>query len=100
MPNYMIAQSDNAVVLRNFEGFITTYEQPTNYTRPAKSLTDPYKDLGNEGQEGVLGLLQGKQVSIKPEGFDQLRGRGGVKHRLRADESKWKALGKGDQSQN
>ncbi|MGB4595315.1 MAG: lysine 2,3-aminomutase [Anaerolineaceae bacterium] len=99
MPNYLIAQSDSAVVLRNFEGFITTYEQPADYQRPDKSLTEPYIDQDGEGQQGILGLLQGKQVSIKPEGFDALRVRGGLQHRLRSDQNKWKALGKGDEPQ-
>ena len=32
MPNYLISMSDHKIVLRNYEGFITTYEEPTNYT--------------------------------------------------------------------
>jgi lysine 2,3-aminomutase len=97
MPTYMIAQSDSAVVLRNFEGFITTYEQPSDYHRPDKSLTEPFIEQVYEGQQGVLGLLQGRQVSIKPEGFDELRVRGGLQHRLRTDQNKWKALGKDEE---
>ncbi len=31
MPNYLISWSDNKVVLRNYEGVITTYREPDNY---------------------------------------------------------------------
>lgn len=31
MPNYVISQAHNRVVLRNFEGVITTYTEPTEY---------------------------------------------------------------------
>ena len=31
MPNYLISWSTNKVVLRNYEGVITTYKEPDNY---------------------------------------------------------------------
>jgi lysine 2,3-aminomutase len=31
MPNYLISWSSNKVVLRNYEGMITTYQEPENY---------------------------------------------------------------------
>lgn len=31
MPNYLISQSPDKVLLRNFEGVITTYTQPLEY---------------------------------------------------------------------
>ncbi len=36
MPNYLISMSDHKIILRNYEGYITTYEEPTDYT-PAKA---------------------------------------------------------------
>src|ERR1044071_3412042 len=33
MPNYLISYSDHKVVLRNYEGYITTYEEPPTYDR-------------------------------------------------------------------
>ena len=33
MPNYLISYSDHKVVLRNYEGYITTYEEPPTYNR-------------------------------------------------------------------
>ena len=35
MPNYLISYSDHKVVLRNYEGYITTYEEPLEY-KPAR----------------------------------------------------------------
>ena len=32
MPQYLISQAPGKVVLRNFEGFITTYDEPNDYT--------------------------------------------------------------------
>jgi lysine 2,3-aminomutase len=96
MPDYLISQSDHKVVLRNYEGFITSYEEPISY-QAHNSETCPYclSKRVEPGQSGVSGLLEGESLSIKPEGFDGLHGRGGGKHRLRADDNKWKALGIG-----
>ncbi|MEN6555772.1 MAG: lysine 2,3-aminomutase [Anaerolineaceae bacterium] len=97
MPNYVLSSSPDKVVLRNFEGYISAYSEPLDYQPPDKSLTDPYKPREEDLQEGVLGLLQGSQMNIKPEGFDALHMRGGELHRLRKDAHKWKALGIGHQ---
>ncbi len=92
MPNYVLSMSDHKIILRNFEGYITTYEEPTDYL-PSDSAT--FKERRPEpGQEGLTGLLDGKQMFIKPEGFDQLHERGGIQHRLK-DGSKWEPLGIG-----
>ena len=96
MPNYMISASDHKVALRNYEGYISAYEEPLQY-----ELHDPntcqfcLARRAETGQHGVAGLLDGEEMFIKPEGFDQLHNRGGGVHRLRADESKWKPLGIG-----
>ena len=93
MPNYLLSMSDHKVLLRNYEGYITTYEEPTDYT-PA--MAAKYKGLKRPepGQEGLTGLLDGEQMFVKPEGFDQVHDRQGIQHRLK-DESKWKPLGIG-----
>lgn len=38
MPNYLISWSSNKVVLRNYEGVITTYREPDNYKEPQCSM--------------------------------------------------------------
>ncbi|MEN6522539.1 MAG: lysine 2,3-aminomutase [Anaerolineaceae bacterium] len=96
MPNYQISASDHKVIFRNFEGFITTYEEPLEYKAHNPETCSYCQNKRKEpGQEGVSGLLDGMSLSIKPEGFDELHNRGGDVHRLRADEDKWKPLGIG-----
>jgi lysine 2,3-aminomutase len=92
-PNYLISMSDHKIVLRNFEGYITTYEEPLDYD-PAKAAKPRIKRL-EPGQTGITGLLDGNQMFIKPEGFDQIHERGGIQHRLK-DSRKWIPLGIGD----
>jgi lysine 2,3-aminomutase len=95
-PNYMVSMSDHKIILRNYEGYITTYEEPVDY-QPHDAATCPYcKNKKIEpGQGGVSDLLDGGQMFIKPEGFDELHNRGGGMHRLREDGEKWKPLGIG-----
>jgi lysine 2,3-aminomutase len=96
-PNYLISYSDHKVVLRNYEGYITTYEEPTDYQPIDPSLTAPFRNEFLEpGQSGIHGLLAGEDMFLKPEGFDQLHHRGGERHRLRENTEKWKPLGIGD----
>jgi lysine 2,3-aminomutase len=96
-PNYQVSSSDHKVVLRNYEGYITTYEEPVQYTPHNKATCKFCQDQrGEPGQSGISGLLEGEQMFIKPEGFDELHSRGGGLHRLRADPSKWQPLGIGE----
>ncbi len=96
MPTYHISSSDHKIVLRNYEGFITTYEEPLDYTpHDPKTCTYCQHKRLEPGQGGVSGLLDGDAMTIKPTGFDELHNRGGGAHRLRSDESKWKPLGIG-----
>ena len=66
MPDYVISRNEKRIILRNYEGVITAYEQPIHYEedchceacRAAKpTLT------------GVSGLLAGNRVSLEPEGL-------------------------------
>lgn len=97
MPNYLISMSDHKVVFRNFEGFITTYEEPVNYTLHDSTTCKYCQQKRIEaGQRGVSGLLDGEDMFIKPENYDQVHDRGGAQHRLRGgDDEKWKPLGIG-----
>lgn len=67
MPTYIISQSPGKVVLRNFEGVITTYTEPTDYQNNCE-CTD-CKDLNKN--EGVASLLRGDQLSLEPEGLSR-----------------------------
>jgi lysine 2,3-aminomutase len=95
MPNYQISMSDHKVILRNYEGYITTYEEPIEYTpHDPKTCKSCQNKRAEHGQAGLTGLLEGEGLDIKPEGFDLLHERGGLQHRLK-DENKWKPLGIG-----
>ncbi|GAB4501110.1 MAG: KamA family radical SAM protein [Anaerolineales bacterium] len=97
MPNYLLSMSDHKIILRNYEGYVTTYEEPTDYT-PA--MAAKYKGLKRPepGQKGLTALLDGEEMFIKPEGFDELHDRHGAQHRLK-DEGKWKPLGIGGEDE-
>ena len=96
MPNYQISMSDHKIVLRNYEGLITTYEEPLDYKpHDPKTCAFCQNKRIEPGQNGVSGLLDGEEMFIKPEGFDEMHNRGGGQHRLRADDGKWQPLGIG-----
>ncbi len=81
MPEYVLSQGPGKVVLRNYEGFITTYTEPDDelYERDLahqlRYLDDPscQEDVV---QRGVSGLASGHHMTIKPEGFDDVHKRG------------------------
>jgi lysine 2,3-aminomutase len=100
MPNYQISASDHKIILRNYEGYVTTYEEPTEYQAhdPATCKYCQNKRL-EPGQTGITGLLDGERMFIKPEGFDELHERDGIQHRLK-DPSKWIPLGIGPGESN
>jgi len=96
MPNYLISYSDHKVVLRNYEGYITTYEEPTTYA-PHDSASCRYcrSPRPESGQEGITALLDGKRMWIEPAGFAETHTRGNEEaHRLQ-DPSKWVPYGVG-----
>lgn len=96
-PNYLLSYSDHKVVLRNYEGYITTYEEPQSYKPIDPALVAPFKnEMLEPGQSGVFGLLEGEGLFVKPEGFDELHKRGAGMHRLREDADKWVPHGIGD----
>ena len=90
MPQYLISQAPGKVVLRNYEGFITVYDEPTDYDPHAIDALDRGAPHRSEtGQEGVFGLLTGAADAIKPEGFDSTHQRSSGQHRLNGDAHKW-----------
>ncbi len=64
MPNYVISQSPKRVVLRNYEGVITTYTEPENYKEQC-DCEDCRKV--NARKEGVAQLLSGQELAIEPK---------------------------------
>jgi lysine 2,3-aminomutase len=67
MPTYIISQSPDRVVLRNYEGVITSYAQPTDYTQSCKCKEHPEDDKS----EGVASLLSGKKFTLEPDDLER-----------------------------
>ena len=72
MPQYVISQAPGKVVLRNFEGVITTYTEPTEYhsecncpeCRAARAKEEVPAD---KAVDGVISLLEGERMNIEPK---------------------------------
>jgi lysine 2,3-aminomutase len=64
MPSYLLSYSDKRVILRNYEGAITTYTQPENI------YSDCWCELCREAKfepDGVARLLEGEHAPAEPE---------------------------------
>ena len=65
MPDYMISQSPERVVLRNYEGVISTYTQPLGYESDCHCpVCQGQRDIK---MIGVSGLLAGQEESLEPK---------------------------------
>ena len=64
MPQYVVSQSPGRVVLRNFEGVITTYTEPTDYVNNCNCKF--CQEANKQKAEGVSSLLKGEQMTIEP----------------------------------
>ncbi|MCQ6276626.1 lysine 2,3-aminomutase [Bacillus sp. V3B] len=77
-PNYLISQNPDKVVLRNFEGVITTYPEPENYVsgRAEDYFEKIYPDMdGKQSATGIASLLNDRQFNLVPEGLSRLNRR-------------------------
>jgi len=68
MPQYVISQTPDKVILRNYEGVITTYTEP-GYQPPLQCSYENCKDIEGYRYEGVAGLAQGERMSMEPNGL-------------------------------
>jgi len=65
MPQYVISQSPDKVILRNYEGVITTYTEPHI---PELECTCDYCTGKKEySYEGVAGLMAGERMALEPQ---------------------------------
>ncbi len=65
LPNYVISQMPGRTILRNYEGFITTYTEP-DYKEQNDSDYCQLVSEERKSTEGVMSLLRGEKVSIGP----------------------------------
>lgn len=68
-PQYLLSQSGQRVVLRNFEGVISTYTEPEDAV--AGSLCQGCTECRAKAEVGVAGLLRGQSVSMEPQGLQR-----------------------------
>lgn len=64
MPQYVISQNKKKVILRNFEGVITTYTEPEYVEEPCNC--DVCKGKREDKLSGVAGLLDGNAMNLEP----------------------------------
>ncbi|OPJ57760.1 lysine 2,3-aminomutase [Clostridium oryzae] len=69
MPNYVISQGYNKVILRNFEGVITTYDEPGDYSPSCHC--EVCRGESAEKRVGIAGLLNDQQMALEPEGLER-----------------------------
>jgi lysine 2,3-aminomutase len=61
MPNYLVSMSDDAVVLRNYEGMLIRYQADDKAQTAQPTQT-----------RGVSGMLQGDRTALVPEGNERM----------------------------
>lgn len=71
MPQYLISLGGGKAILRNFEGVITTYTEPTDYDNSA-SLAIDRKNLKTEGVSQLLSLPH-QAISLEPMGLERYK---------------------------
>lgn len=68
MPQYVISQTPDKVILRNYEGVITTYTEPVGLPKLQCSYEN-CKTVDGYHYEGVAGLEQGERMAMEPQGL-------------------------------
>lgn len=63
-PNYVLSQSADKVILRNYEGVITTYTEPK--LPELECRCDVCQGKKTDPLTGVAGLLQGNDLALEP----------------------------------
>jgi lysine 2,3-aminomutase len=77
MPNYLVSMSDDAVVLRNYEGLLIRYQ-----------AEDKPATIQPTRTQGVSALLQGDQTVLIPEGNERMSRRRSARGRSRPSRRK------------
>lgn len=72
MPQYVISQAPGRVVLRNFEGVITTYTEPSEYHSECncpecQAARAKEQVPSDKAVDGVISLLEGERMNIEPK---------------------------------
>ncbi len=66
-PQYVVSQSTNKIVLRNYEGVICSYREPDDKTSVCRECGE-CKNVRTKSREGLAKLFNDKSVSLVPKG--------------------------------
>ncbi|HOX33140.1 MAG TPA: hypothetical protein PLB91_12480, partial [Spirochaetales bacterium] len=69
MPDYVITKNEKRVVLRNYEGVITTYDEPASYAEDCGKCRICYDEPALNATCGVARLLSGEEKFMEPKGL-------------------------------
>lgn len=72
MPNYIVSQSSDKIILRNYEGVITYYPEPEKYHSHDKENCEFCKSAKGHG-EGIYGIMQGDISMLEPSSLRSKR---------------------------
>lgn len=78
MPNYVLSQSPDKVILRNFEGVITSYPEPENYipNQADAYFESVFPETADKKEPiGLSAIFADKEVSFTPENVDRIKRR-------------------------
>jgi lysine 2,3-aminomutase len=76
LPNYLLSMSGPNVVVRNYEGYISTYAQPTNYQEHDPASCHFCQTRAKpDGEKNIAGLLAGNAMAIAPENWREIHQR-------------------------
>jgi len=64
-PTYLISMGTGKVILRNYEGVITTYTEP-GYEEEKASNYNTFVKEDNHSKEGVMALMRGDKTTLEP----------------------------------
>lgn len=72
-PQYLLSQSPDYVVLRNYEGVIAAYPEPA-HREPVNSKC-PLCNKKHQEKEGIASLMMGERTSLAPDNLQRLKRR-------------------------
>jgi lysine 2,3-aminomutase len=67
MPSYLITSNERRVILRNYEGVITTYDEPQFYEENCGQCRICYDEPWLKASCGVARLLEGTEKVLEPK---------------------------------
>lgn len=72
MPNYIISMAPNRIVVRNYEGVITTYTTPDEYQDDCQCPDcRASREKEAKHREGVARLLRGDELALEPQNLER-----------------------------